>query len=477
MQSPRRTLKNQKSVKKQTNSLEQLQIARAAPMGLALLASNYQYQIPSHINLLNDKLQEIALGDTKRLMVFLPPRHGKSMLVSHYFPAWYLGMFPDKRVILTAYEADFAASWGRKARDVLNEYGKPFYDVEVNDKSSAANRWDIQGYTGGMVTAGVGGPITGKGADILIIDDPVKNAEEANSQTYRDKTWEWYQSTAYTRLEPNGSIILIMTRWHEDDLAGRILQQIEQGSSEQWEIINLPAIAEDHDILGRNIGEPLWPERYDLKELERIKYTTGSYWWSAMYQQRPQPPEGGLLKRSWIKHYQPYELPDLEELNIYQGWDLAISTKETADYTVCTTLGVSKEKQIYVLDWYRDRIDFPTQVRMVEKLADKWNPSQIGIESNAYQQALPQQLKKTSMLPIKEVKRTKDKVTRITSAFVHFENGKILLPENHPELDNFINEYVYFPQGKHDDMLDSTELAIELVTMPNVTPRIKIIQM
>ena len=446
-------------------------------MGLALLASNYQYQIPSHINMLNDKLQKIAFGDTKRLMVSLPPRHGKSMLVSHYFPAWYLGMFPDKRVILTAYEADFAASWGRKARDVLNEYGKPFYDIDVDDKSSAANRWDIQGYTGGMVTAGVGGPITGKGADILIIDDPVKNAEEANSQTYRDKTWEWYQSTAYTRLEPDGSIILIMTRWHEDDLAGRILQQIEHGSSESWEIINLPAIAEEHDILGRNVGQPLWPERYDLKELERIKYTTGSYWWSAMYQQRPQPPEGGLLKRSWIKHYQPYELPDLEELNIYQGWDLAISTKETADYTVCTTLGISKEKQIYVLDWYRDRIDFPTQVRMVEKLAEKWNPSQIGIESNAYQQALPQQLKKTSMLPIKEVKRTKDKVTRITSAFVHFENAKILLPENHPELDNFINEYVYFPQGKHDDMLDSTELAIELVTMPNVTPRIKIIQM
>ena len=387
-------------------------------------------------------------------------------------------MFPDKRVILTAYEADFAATWGRRARDVLNEYGNSVFGIEVNNKSSAANRWDIQGNTGGMVTAGVGGPITGKGADILIIDDPVKNAEEANSQTYRDKTWEWYQSTAYTRLEPNGSIILIMTRWHEDDFAGRILNQIEHDKGEHWEVINLPAIAEDHDILGRNIGEPLWPGRYDLNELERIKYTTGSYWWSALYQQRPQPPEGGLLKRSWIKYYQPSELPNLEELNIYQAWDLAISTKETADYTVCTTIGVSKEKQIYVLDWYRDRIDFPTQVRMVEKLAEKWKPSQIAIESNAYQQALPQQLKKTSMLRIKEVKRTKDKVTRITSAFVHFENGKILLPENHFELENFINEYVYFPQGKHDDMLDSVELAIELFNMPQkATPQLRIIQL
>ena len=447
-------------------------------MGLALLANNYTYQIPKHINLLNEKLQDIAFGITKRLMVFLPPRHGKSMLVSHYFPAWYLGMFPDKRVILTAYEADFAATWGRRARDVLNEYGNFVFGIEVNNKSSAANRWDIQENMGGMVTAGVGGPITGKGADILIIDDPVKNAEEANSQTYRDKTWEWYQSTAYTRLEPNGSIILIMTRWHEDDLAGRILHQIEHDKGEHWEVINLPAIAEDHDILGRIIGEPLWPRRYDLNELEQIKYTTGSYWWSALYQQRPQPPEGGLLKRSWIRYYQTYELPPLEEFIIYQAWDLAISTKETADYTVCTTIGVSKKKQIYVLDWYRDRIDFPTQVRMVEKLANKWKPSQIGIESNAYQQALPQQLKKTSLLPIKEVKRTKDKVTRITSAFVHFENGKILLPEKHPELENFINEYIYFPQGKHDDMLDSVELAIELFNMPRkAKPQLRIIQL
>lgn len=435
-------------------------------MGLALAASNYRYQIPDHINLLNKKLQEIAFGDSKRLMVFLPPRHGKSMLVSHYFPAWYLGMFPDKKVILAAYEADFAATWGRKARDVLNEYGKPFYGIQINDKSSAANRWDIQGHIGGMVTAGVGGPITGKGADILIIDDPIKNSEEANSQTYRDKTWEWYQSTAYTRLEPNGSIILIMTRWHKDDLAGRILDQMEQSRGENWEIINLPAIAEDHDILSRKVGEPLWPERYDLKELERKKNTTGSYWWSAMYQQRPQPPKGGLLKLSWIKHYQPYELPDLGELDIYQAWDLAISTKETADYTVCTTIGVSKEKQIYVLDWHRDRIDFPTQLQMVKKLAHKWDPLQIAIESNAYQQALPQQLKYTSMLPIKEVKRTKDKVTRISSKFIHFENGKVLLPKDHFEMDNFLNEYTYFPQSKHDDMLDSMELALEITMKP-----------
>jgi predicted phage terminase large subunit-like protein len=445
-----------------------LQIAKVAPIGLALIASNYQYQIPDHIQLLNEKLMDVAFGDLKRLMVFLPPRHGKSMLVSHYFPAWFLGMFPNKRVILTAYEADFAATWGRRARDILNEYGKSVFGVEVNNKSSAANRWDIKNHNGGMVTAGVGGPITGRGADILIIDDPVKNAEEANSQTYRNRTWDWYQSTAYTRLEPNGSIILIMTRWQEDDLAGRILHQIKQYKGEQWEIINLPAIAEEQDQVGRKPGEPLWPERYDLKELERIKCTTGSYWWSSLYQQRPQPPGGGLLKRFWLNYYQPDGIPLRDELDIYQAWDLAISTRETADYTVCTTIGISDENKIYVLDWYRDRIDFPTQVKMVEKLAQKWDPQQIGIESNAYQKALPQQLLENTMLPIKEVNRTKDKVTRISSGFIHFENGKVLLPEKHYELEHFINEYVYFPTGRHDDMLDSMELALKLVKEPYI---------
>lgn len=188
--------------------------------------------------------------------------------------------------------------------------------------------------------------------------------------------------------------------------------------------------------------------------------------WSALYQQRPQPPEGGLLKRSWIKYYQPAEIPIFEDLDIYQGWDLAISTKDTADYTVCTTIGVADNNMIYVLDWFRDKIDFPTQVKMVEKQAKKWDPLLIGIESNAYQKALPQYLKETSFLPIKELNRTKDKNIRITAGFIAFENGKILLPDKHPELENFKDEYIYFPHGKHDDMLDSTELALQLMKSP-----------
>jgi predicted phage terminase large subunit-like protein len=429
-----------------------------SPVDLAKIDTNFKYTSPKHISELNRLLLQINEGKLSRLAVFMPPRHGKSELISKYFPAYYLATHPDNRVILASYEADFAATWGSKARDILKEHGHSFENnITLDDRSAARNRFGIKDHQGGMITSGVGGPITGKGADLLIIDDPIKNSEEANSQIYRDKILEWYKSTAYTRLEPNGAIILIMTRWHESDLAGMILAN----SKEDWTILKLPAIAEDNDLIGRKPGDALWPERFNYKRLQEIKTELGDYLFSAMYQQRPQPAGGGILKQKWIKYYQPEELPPLEELNIYQAWDLAISTKETADYTVCTTIGVLDETKIYVLDWYRDRINFPTQLKMVEKLADDWNPLQIGIESNAYQTALPQQLKETSMLPVKEINQTKDKVTRIQSGLIYFEQGKILLPKKHPELQNFINEYVYFPKGKHDDMLDSMELAIQ----------------
>ena len=433
-----------------------------SPVDLAKIDTDYKYQAPAHLLELNRLLLQICEGKIFRLAVFMPPRHGKSELISKYFPAYYLATHPDNRVILASYEADFAARWGRNARDVLEEHGSSFKNnVAIDNKSAANNRWDLNDHQGGMMTAGIGGPITGKGADLLIIDDPIKNSEEANSQTIRDKTWDWYQSTAYTRLEPKGSIILVMTRWHEDDLAGRILNK-KYHQDTQWTVLNLPAIAEEDDILGRKRGEPLWPERYGLQQLNDIKNTVGLYFWNAMFQQSPEPLGGGKLKRSWIKQYLSHELPDLEDMSIYQGWDLAISTKETADYTVCTTIGVD-ENNIFVLDWYRSRIDFPTQVRMVENLAKKWDPELIGIESVGYQQALPQQLKETSMLPIKEVKRIKDKVTRIILRFIDFENGKVFLPSNHPELENFINEYIYFPHGKYDDLLDSMELVLQLI--------------
>lgn len=425
--------------------------ARISPVDLAVhdtKDSSNEYVYAKHLEELNHKLIDVADGKIKRLAVFMPPRHGKSELISKYFPAWYLGTNPDKRVILCSYEADFAAGWGQKVRDLIQEYNY-IYGVSINDGSAARNRWDLAGNSGGMVTAGVGGPITGKGASILIIDDPVKNAEQANSPTYREKAKDWYRSTAYTRLEPNGAVVVIQTRWHEDDLGGWLLSE----SDEDWDVLSLPAINEE--------GEPLWPDRFNLERLLEIKKELGSYWFSAMYQQNPQPTEGGLLKRNWIRYYD--KLPGSASNHVtYTGWDLAISQKETADYTCsCTIRRDNNTGLLYVVDWTRDHLTFPEQQQAVINQQQRWNSDLIGIENVAYQDALPQSLK-NHMLPIKGVKPTRDKVTKIISTYTLFEQGLVHLPNNHPLLGEFENEYAYFPTGKHDDMLDATEMALAL---------------
>lgn len=291
-----------------------------SPALFAIEASRGNWLAAKHLLLLSDKLVQVADGKIKRLMVLMPPRSGKSQKISQYFPAWYLGHHPDKRIILTSYEADFAASWGWKARNVFEEYCKEIFGLSVRGDSSARNRWDIVDHVGGMNTAGVGGAITGKGADLLIIDDPVKNAEDANSELKRDKAWDWYQSTAYTRLEPNAAIILIMTRWHPEDLGGLLLKDMDAGG-EQWDVLKFPAIAEKNDILGRNIGEPLWPERYPIKTLENIKSTVGAYWWAAMYQQTPYSKSGGMFKR------QDFKISGGKGGKQIRYWDLAASKK------------------------------------------------------------------------------------------------------------------------------------------------------
>jgi predicted phage terminase large subunit-like protein len=439
-------------------------LATQSPIGLALVDDDL-YEVPKHLTLLNQLLLDVTEGKIDRLMVTMPPRHGKSELCSKYFPAWYLGTHPDDRIILTSYEADFAATWGQKVRDIFKEH-KTIFGVSINDRSAARNRWDIAGHRGGMGTAGVGGPITGKGAEILIIDDPVKNAEQANSPTYREKAKEWYRSTAYTRLTPSGKVILIQTRWHEDDLGGWLLED----SDDDWTIIDLPAIAmEDDDAIGRKKGEALWPELWTLDKLAQRKRELGEYWFSAMYQQQPQPLEGGILKRAWLNYYDPTDgnfisntLPSLIK---YTGWDLAISEKETADYTCSCTVGVSPiDGSIYVLDWTRDHIDFPSQQKMVPAIQNRWGSVLIGIEDNAYQAALPQSLRGLR-LPIKTRTAIKDKVTKITSTFTLFEQGIIHLPLNHTLLGEWENEYAMFPTGKHDDLLDATEMALQMSMM------------
>jgi hypothetical protein len=240
-----------------------------------------RFLAPPHIRLLSQKLVDVATGRCPRLLVQMPPRHGKSTTGSWWFPVWFFDRFPHERLILASYGADLAADWGRRVRNTLVEHAGSL-SVRMADDSSAADRWDTT-EGGGMITSGVGGSMTGRGAKVLLVDDPVKNADEANSGRQRDRVWKWWQSVALTRLEPNGAAVVMQTRWHEDDLTGRIIAD----EGERWETIRLPAIAESADRLGRSVGQALWPERYDAKALQSTRQSVGDYVWDSLYQQKP----------------------------------------------------------------------------------------------------------------------------------------------------------------------------------------------
>lgn len=433
-------------------------IAQRSPAEFAIIASGGRWELTPHLALINEKLLQIARGDLKRLMVLLPPRHGKSLLVSQYLPAWYLGMYPDRRVILTSYEADFAAQWGRRARDLLEQYGSKVFPepVTLHPDSSSASRWDIEGHQGGMMTAGVRGALTGKGMMLGIIDDPVKNAEEANSQVYRDHTWEWYESTFYTRLEPDGAIILIQTRWHEDDLGGRLLERMQAGG-EQWTVINLPAIAEDHDQLGRQQGEPLWPERFGKEDFARIRQTVGPYVWDALYQQRPAPPEGELLKKYWWKFYKTP--PACEE--VIQSWDMAFKDTKNSS-RVCGQVWGRSGANAYLLDEICENLDFPGTIRAVISLSAKW-PQALKklVEGKANGPAVIAVLK-NKVPGLIEVEPEGSKVARASAVSGLIEAGNAYLPDPSvkPWIHDFIQECSAFPRGKYSDRVDAMSQAL-----------------
>lgn len=441
------------------------------PSDLAWMVSKGKWYPADHLLLLDEALVKVSLGLIKRLMIFMPPRHGKSELTSKYFPAWYLGRNPDKRVILTSYEADFAASWGYKVRTILQDYGNPCFGINLSQKSAAKNRWDILGHNGGMITAGVGGAITGKGADLLIIDDPVKNAEEAQSETYRQKTYDWYISTAFTRLEPGGAVILIQTRWHEDDLAGRILAN----EGDKWTVISLPALAEKDDLLGRKEGEALFTSRYSRDNILEIKKTLGSYWFSALYQQRPQPAGGAVFKREYFKYatlengiidlgeFKKYVFKDCK---IFQTCDPATSTKETADYFVLSTWAQTPINDLVLLNVHRTRLESPDQVNLFKQGYTRWKPVQQWVEQNGIGKTLYQSLLRTG-LPVKKLDADTDKVTRALPTAARMEAGTVYFLRDEDEgqswLHDFEEELLRFPNGAHDDQVDTLSYAGQVV--------------
>lgn len=432
-----------------------------SPGALAYLVSHKTYTFPSHVELLNRYLIDLATGKIHFLLVTMPPRHSKSETCSKYFPAWCIGAL-HKRVILTSYESTFAASWGRKARDILEEWGPALYNVRVSHSSSAADWWELADGSGSMMTAGAGAAITGKGGDILICDDPIKNAQEADSQLMRDRVWEWYTSTFYTRREPNAGVLIIQTRWHEDDLAGRLLQESKRGG-DQWIHLNLPALAETDECIVhgdwkyiRSRGAALWPERFPEQELQAIQRAVGSRVWAALYQQHPTPDAGMIWQRAWFSNRYTTQ-PECQ--TITQSVDSAFKTGVANDYTTIATWGMSANS-FFVLDVFHARVEFPELKRAIVDSAAKWKPQAILIEDKASGQSVIQELRRETTLPIVAWSPNGSKQSRAAAVSPIAEAQKIFLPADASWVNDWIEEHVAFPNGDHDDQQDTTVMAL-----------------
>lgn len=456
----------------------------ATPVGWARYASGGTWKAAPHLLLLNRVLMAAAAGErwASRVIIQMPPRHGKSEFTSGYFPAWYLGMYPDRKVILASYADTFAAQWGQRNRDLLEVYGNDVFGIRVRQDSRAKDTWFISKRRGGMFTAGVGGSLTGKGAHLAIIDDPVKNDEQALSPTYREKAKEWYRATLRTRMESaHAPIVVIQTRWHTDDLAG----WLQKEHPADWLVISLPALAtEDEEIYlpddpttpawTRKAGEPLWPQKYDLEAIQKMMADQGgadAYWWLALYQQTPTPLGGGILKPEQFRKFDVVEggylldtpagpnLVSTTALRRFGTMDLATSVRTQADYTVLGVFGLAGP-DLLLLDLFRNRWEGPDLPRVAARVWEAYGLAYIGVESVGFQQSTVQDMRrgrpdeKRKALPIKALTPQGDKVTRALTLAARMGGGHVYVPSSAPWLAALEAEMAQFPKGKHDDQVD-----------------------
>jgi predicted phage terminase large subunit-like protein len=421
------------------------------------------YRAARHHQAIARALEDVESGKCKRLMIFAPPRHGKSMITSEFFPAWYLGRNPDKYIIHATYAQELAEDFGRKIRNQMADptFSEIFKECQLSTDSASQKR--LATTRGGSYFAlGVGGAATGRGAHLLLIDDPVKGREEADSETYRRRLKDWYRSVAYTRLMPGGAVIIMNTRWHHDDLAGWLLKDHK---SEGWQVLSLPAVAEDCDPLGRAIGEALWPDDYPLEALARIKEQSGSREWSALYQQQPTPEEGSIFKIDWFRRYR--ELPQYPDLLVH-SWDTGIKDEEINDPSSCT-MWHAHSNRFYLADRFNQRLQFPDLLRAVQSLAARDNPNYILIEDKGSGQQLIQVLQRETRLPVVGVmpkggRLAESKVSRAQGVSGLVESGRVYLPEFAPWLIDYESEIAAFPNAPHDDDVDSTTQALKFLS-------------
>lgn len=418
------------------------------------------------LRLLDKNLVDVANGHCKRLIFSMPPQEGKSERTSRRFPAWLLQRNPDLRIAIVSYELGVARRWGRAIRNDIAV--QPELGLVVRHDTSAAHEWQLEWHIGGVYSVGIGGALTGRPVDVLIIDDPLKGRKEADSPTYRQLCWDFWTDTARTRLAPDAVVVVVQTRWHEDDLSGRLLAG---PSAADWRYINVPAQADsDDDPLGRAPGDYLISARgRTVKDWEDTRRDVGAATWASLYQGHPAPAEGGLFKRSnwrWYEASKAAARPDgamwvhgADE--VIQSWDMAFKDTKASDFVV-GQVWARFGAQVYLLDQIRDRLDFPASCRAVQALSAKWPQAHAKyIEDKANGPAIISQLQTTvsGMIPI----TPKDsKYGRAASVSPFQEAGNVFLPA--PELAPWIDEYVVehssFPNGAHDDQVDGTTQAL-----------------
>lgn len=422
-----------------------------------------RYAVGRHHTLLSQTLMDVEAGKKRRVIVTMPPRHGKSQLSTRLLPAWFMGRRPTRQTIVAAYNEDKARDFGRDVLSLMKEpaYAQIFPGCRLDPGAKSAEH--VRTLAGGeMLFAGVGGSATGYGADLLIIDDPFKNRKEADSQARRDDVWSWFLDVASTRLMPGGAIVVVLTRWHEDDLVGRIMNPayVPEDLAAGWHIINLPAIAEAADPLGREVGEPLWPEWYGLEVLDEIKRTNPRGFIS-LYQQRPAPEEGSYFRKHMIKTYTQDQRP--KNLRVYAASDHALSTDPQRDASVLLIFGVDADDQIWILDCWWGRAETDDLVSQMVRLMREWKPMQwFGANDNIFKTLRPflnKRLREEEIWCIIDpIQETKDIEARAQSIRGRMEQGKVRYPSYSSWFADACSEILSFPSGKHDDFVAAIAL-------------------
>jgi len=414
-----------------------------------------------HHKIMANAFERVAKGELKRLIVNMPPRHTKSEFASFLLPAWFLGNYPEKKIIQTAHTAELSVGFGRKVRNLVDsdDYKSIFPNVLLRSDSKAAGRWSTN--KGGEYFAiGVGGAVTGKGADLLVIDDPHSEQEgQSSDPSVFDRVYDWYTSGPRQRLQPGGSIIVVMTRWHKRDLTGQILKSsLQRAGSDEWELIEFPALMPS--------DEPLWPEFWPKDELEALRNELPAPKWNAQYQQNPTSEEGALVKRDWWRTWEKDNPPMCEF--IIQSWDTAFLKTQRSDFSACTTWGDFyhsdssgiEQPNIILLDAHKERLEFPELKKKAYEMWVDWQPDAFIVEAKAAGTPLIFELRSMG-IPVSEYtpSRGNDKISRVNAVSDLFASGIVWAPELR-FAEEVIEEFAAFPAGEHDDLVDSSTQAL-----------------